>query len=199
MIITGPGDRIFLTAGIAGPRNYKRTHITMTTPATEGGFYHIMTIGVVHLSMSRNALFVGKNQVIGQRAVEACRFVHIGPNAGDAEVDQVFLLVGPPVTNRGLAEIREDRIAGPDFVDIDIAVGGRREIATSHALLVNIITRLDFYTGIDNGHRLEAVGTQVGDHLLFIVKKLLIPGEDFESIHIIDVEMNAVAGDAVLA
>ena len=156
-----------------------------------------MAINVVHSRVVALFVLIGKHHVLRQLSAEACRLIHIIPHAADAFIYKELLIFAPPVAHFFFAKIRINRISRPYCIDIDLTLRCRCKIAVLHTFVVNRISLFQLYTGIDNRHNLDTILRQIRNHLFRIRIALLIrcPGKYLVVIHIIDIQMNDIAGD----
>ena len=160
-----------------------------------------MTINVVHSRVVALFVLIGKHNVLRQLPAEACRLIHIIPYAAYAFIYKELLILAPPVTHFFFAKIRINRISRPYCIDIDLTLRRRCKIAVLHTFVVNRISLFQLYTRINDGYDLDAVLRQICDHLFRIRITFLIwcPGKYLVVIHIIDIQMNGIAGDSALS
>ena len=147
--------------------------------------------------MGRLSVLVGKHHIAGQRSPEAGRLVHIVPHPGHAKVYQIFLLFLPPPAHFRIAEIREYRVSRPHHVDVDFSLRRGGKIAVLYTLLVDIIILFHLYPRVNDGNSFDSHFLQIGNHLPLVPVGFLIPCKNLIVIHVVNVKMNAVAGNFI--
>ena len=87
--------------------------------------------------------------------------------------------------------------AGPDIAHVALAIREFDEMIPGNAALVHRVARIDLDAGIDDGDDTKALLAQVGQHFFRVGEALGIEGEAAVAVHVIDVQVNRVAGDAL--
>ena len=83
---------------------------------------HQVPINIVHLRMHRRITVIGKDNIIGDRTVEAGWFIHIIPDSRHPLFGESPVLLPPPPTRFAVGEIRVDHISRPHPVYIGNAI-----------------------------------------------------------------------------
>lgn len=133
------------------------------------------------------------------------RFVHVVPDAGDADVGEHLVLPPPPRARGGTGEVGEHAVArlvrrvdGPDRPFEQGAVGVLDEVIAGHSLVEDAVARLLGRMRIEDQYGAEALCAQVGDELRRIGEALGTPGEGLELVLVVDVEPQRVGRHLLL-
>ena len=170
--------------------------------AVVAGARHLHPVEVVRFAVVAAAPFETVADDVGQRA--GCRlcegggFVHIVPEAFDAGIDKGFVELSPPCPCARRGEIGEGTQAGPDGGVVDVTVGRLAEVTVRQAVLVDGVLWVFLDRRIDDGDEFDALLAQVGGELRQIGEAVLIDGEAAVAVHIVDVQVDGVAGDVVV-
>src|SRR5690606_9700140 len=116
-----------------------------------------------------------------------------------AGVKQGAVQLAPPGPDLWIGKVGEITIAGPNRAAERPAVGQLAEKAAGQPFVVNGIARIHLDARIDDGDGVKTLLVQVGRQAWRIGKPLGAPGKDSKAVHIIDVEVDGVAGDAAAA
>ena len=114
-------------------------------------------------------------------------------------VEQRAVVVAPPGARVGVREVGERAHARPDRVAVLVAVDRLAEQAALAPLGVDRIALVDLHARVDDRDRPEALLGELGDQPGRVGVALGVPGEDAVAVHVLDVEVEAVAGDVALA
>ncbi len=136
---------------------------------------------------------------LAERKLEYHWLVHIVPDAADAHIHEGLLHVTPPRTYLWSRVIGEDRVIGPDVAVEDRADGAVDEHIPLQPFAVDAVIGIALHAGVDDRHDAESIAAQVVDHCLRIGEALWIPGKDAIPVHVVDVQVNRVAGDVASA
>ena len=80
-----------------------------------------------------------------------------------------------------------------------LAIGPREERLLREALVVHAVAGIDLDARVDHRERLEAARVELLQHRARLREALRVPGEAAVPIHVMDVEVEHVAGYAALA
>ena len=152
---------------------------------------------LVDAHVARSKLFyliagIGK-PVLG---VEDGRLIHIVPEALYAKVCESRIFSAEPVSCLGLEEIGKMNSSGPYCTHKILTLGVLAEIVVFHTLLVNVIAVLYLNACVDYGNKMYALQLHIVGKLFKVREALLINGEILVALHIVDIQINAVEGNA---
>ena len=128
--------------------------------------------------------------------VENCRFVHVVPETVNALFCQNGIFFAEPVSCLRLEEIREVYPTRPYCAHKIAAFCIFAEVVFLHALFINAVAVLDLDTGINDGNQMDALCLHIGSQSLQIRETLFIHGEVLVALHVVDVQIDAVQGNA---
>src|SRR5579885_3455542 len=92
--------------------------------------------------------------------------------------------------------IGENRVIGPDVAVEDRAIGAAYKRVAFHPFAIDAEIGIALHPGINNGYSVEAVAAQVAQQCLWIGEALRVPGKDAIAVHMVDIQVDRVAGDA---
>ena len=156
-----------------------------------------MSVDIVHPLMIGNLIFFGKDNIIRQWTIEACRLIHIVPYAHNAFIQQKLMLLSPPVSHFLSSKVRKCRITGPYRINVDITICIFCKIIVIDPFTIHIVVFVLFHTWVNNGNCLESLFFQVSDQPVRICEVLLIPCEHTIAVHIIYIKIYRVAGNLI--
>ncbi len=201
-IVAGPDDGMALAAGVGGAGDDEGTLPGFGAEcAFAGGAGHLHAVEVVDGGMGGRSEIgvvpgVGRQRLVGAREVR--RLVHVIPEAGHPVATQCALFLRPPFACGRLEEIGEPRASRPDFAqEIRPVIGRADEGLSLNAPAQYREPRIILHPGIHNGHHLEAVAGQVPDQATRL-GKALPEGEHPVLIHVMDVQVEDIAGELAL-
>ena len=130
--------------------------------------------------------------------VEDGGLVHVVPEAVDAHIQQTLVLQAEPSPGGGVQHVREMGSPGPDSAHEGGAVLFLAEVALLDALLVDGVALFDLDARVDDGDEVDPllfhVCCQTGQIREFLIRdrEVLVP------LHVVDVQVDGVQGDAGL-
>ena len=187
-IVAGPGGAVALATGVAGTGHDEGTLVGPEGKgAFKGGAGVLHAEDVVDLQM-RGGAFAEAGLVDAVLDVEGHGFagaiedgglVHIVPEAGDTLGDEALVEGAPPLAGPGLGEVREDAVAGPDFADVDGAVGVLDEVVAGGAGIVRGVACAGLLGDVEvrDDDQLEVLPGEVLDHAGKVGVVLFVDGE----------------------
>ena len=165
--------------------------------ALVGGPRHLHPIGRMHLPVRRAlALEIMLHHGRKGGASEDGGLVHVVPEAVETQIHQALTPFSPPLAHTRTGEIGEIAFARPHRPMKKLAIGQFAKDVLPHAVRADIVIHIHLDAGVDHGHGPEAIVMQVGDQPGQMGERGFIPGETAKAIHVIDIEVNGVAGDA---
>jgi len=87
----------------------------------------------------------------------------------------------------------------PDRSHEELAIRVLEESVAGQPVAVDAVPPVDLDPGIDHHHRAEPFSLQISDQPRRIGEAPRVPGEAAEPVHVVDVEIDGVTGDAPLA
>src|SRR5665648_886917 len=163
-IVACPGCCIPLTTDIIGTRKHKGTFFRIyfedTIPA---GFYHHHSVGIVvpKMNVFGQIAATAMNVVFGHGCIRAIKYlslIHIVPNPVDAGSHKIFIQASPPFTGFGTGKVGKSTCSWP-YISIKLfAAAGFYPMISGGSLVVNVVARFFFYSGIDHVNRFEIDG-----------------------------------------
>ncbi len=195
LIVACPCRRVFLGTAIARSCDDKRSFTGKRLPAFISRFGHIVAVNIVHFSVGGSSVFVCKNNVVRERAIETGRFVHIVPDTADAERSIELQMLSPPFPNGRTAEVRIYCITRPDGVDIDAAVRRFGKKVVFDAFFIHRIIFFHLDARVNNRNGFDTLFFQVGKQRSRVVIVFPVPGKDLVAFHIVDVKVERVTGN----
>src|SRR5207249_11997972 len=105
----------------------------------------------------------------------------------------------PPVAHGGPRKIRQYASTRPDDGYVGRSVGKRDVGSARETITIDGPGAINLEAQVDDRHHLETLGGQRVEQALWLRETLGVEGEVPISIHVMDVEMNHVGGDAAPA
>lgn len=102
LVVARPDGAVFLRARIAGAGDDKRAFTGEGFHSLIGRLGHVVAVEIVRLGVGDGAVFVRKFHILRQLAVKARRFVHVVPDACDADIGERLVVFAPPLRKAGL-------------------------------------------------------------------------------------------------
>ncbi len=131
--------------------------------------------------------------------VEDGGFVHVVPHTVHAGGEEVAVEPAPPGAHRRVGEIGEDAGAGPDVAAEGISpCRGHPRVGLGTGV-VDRVARLRLDAGIDHPHAVKSLRVQIAVERGGIGKRHRVEGEGAETVHVVDVHPDHVAGDVPAA
>jgi len=129
------------------------------------------------------------------------RFVHVVPNPRNPNICQSFVQFAPPLAHLRPQEVGKHRFVRPNVAVEKLSVGGTDEIVILHTAIEYFVICFRFVldTGIDNRDNLKTGCFQVCDQFRGIGETLGAPSENAVAAHIVDVEVDDIAGNRPIA
>ncbi|MNS28492.1 hypothetical protein D3C72_604660 [compost metagenome] len=208
LVVAGPDHRVALDARVARAADHEGPLVgAQPSEPLPRGLAHAEAVEVVgrpvrHLGarLAVDGVVRHRARVVGRvRGLEQGGLVHVAPDAGDAGIQKPRMPIAPPGAGVGPDEVREDAVARPDLAHERGAVGVSDDEPPRHGLVMGGVTRLGFDAGVDDGDGPEALVAQPLDHLGRPREALGVPGEDLVGVHVVDVEVDHVGGNAAIA
>ena len=194
--VAGPGPGVALDPGPARPGQQPRAPVrAMPLQRLVTGLGHAQPVEVAALDVIAAPTLEVVAGLQRQRGIDAGGedrwLAHVVPDAGHALVEQLRVLVGPPLggrpgwrspgSRRGparpwrwprepSARVRKYPLSWPSTVE-------REVVGLGHAR-------------VDDGHALDPRGLEVGEQAGQIRERLLVHGEDPVAVHVVDVEVD---------
>ena len=130
--------------------------------------------------------------------VKNSRFIHVIPEAFDPLIQKIFVMQSKPPSGFGVQHIREMRFSRPYGAYKRRAVFFFAEISLLHAFLIDGISLLHLYSGIDDRNQMDALFFQIIYQSRKIRESFPGNGKVFVAFHIVDVHVNGVQREPVL-
>ena len=100
---------------------------------------------------------------------------------------------------RGLVKSGKAQMPGPDDVAVLLARGVLQKRSALAALEIDLVAGVDLHARVDNRDHPEALVAERRDQPRGIREAFVVPREDAVAVHVVDVEVEHVAGDAARA
>src|SRR5665213_682399 len=161
--------------------------------------YHLHTVNIMCLTVRATVTVVLVPYIVGESAcAKYSGLVHIVPYPCNAHLYQLVKQSAPPGAYFGIGKVGKLATARPYMALHKIIVAAAAEVAIVLAFFKHRIVIVNPYPGINDHNGFEAVGRQFFDHLFGVGKVLAIPGKAPVTVHIVNVEIDPVAGYFVL-
>ena len=133
------------------------------------------------------------------RGIKDCRLVHIVPEAFNSLFNKETIFVSEPLSGILIQHIREVSISRPHGCNEITSVLSLAEIVVSDAFLVNIVSRFDLDSGIDDWNQTKTLVL----HFLYKFRKIrevfFAQCEILKRLHIINIHVDHIDRDVILA
>ena len=132
------------------------------------------------------------------RGIKDCRLVHIVPEAFNSLLNKETIFVSEPFSGIFIQHIREMGISRPYGCNEITSVFSLTEIVVLDTFFVNIVSRLNLDTGIDDRDQSKILVF----HFLYEFRKILevffAQCEVLERLHVIDIHVDHIDRDVIL-
>ena len=202
-VIAGPDQGVALHPGIARACDYERPlRFSKGQRALTRGARHLRSVNVVRFLVREWSDIALVQAILGERLRgerEVRRFIHVVPDARDSNLVQRGLFLGPPGTDAGIREIRENRFSGPDLAnEIGFVVGVAHKRCDLLSAFKNAELAIRFHARINDRHHLETLPGEAANHRRRL-RKRLAKGEHAIAIHVVDIEVKGITRNLALA
>src|SRR5215212_4504991 len=203
-VVSRPLHGVALQSGVAGAGDHERTLVgTQGKEAFTGGAGHEGAVGVVDLGVPPGLArpSAGVDHVVRHRGPirdKERRLVHVAPDPCHSCVGENTLVLAPPLARLGVGEVREGAHAGPDGIVVLIPIARLAVQVFVPAICIDGVVLVHFHSGVYDSNDAKALLAEVGDQTLRVGEAVPVPGEDPVAVHVVDVEVDDVAGDVPL-
>ncbi|MNI03857.1 hypothetical protein D3C73_567680 [compost metagenome] len=165
-----------------------------------GCLTHKQAVYVVHFSMCFRIAGITVNYAGIHRfcrRIKNARLIHIVPYSTDSVVYIKLMKRSPPFTSTFIRKIREYAWTWPDVTNILFSIRCLAKTSRFKPLLVYLVPRLNFDSWVNNRHYTKTQLLQFTHHACWIRKAILIKSKYLILIHVMNIQINDVARNAL--
>ncbi len=196
-VVPQPVGGVTLDAGRTGPGKYESAAIRHRgAQPLHRPHRHEQGVFVVKTGVGKPA--VPEEHPLG-RHIPRGRLVHVVPDAGDSGTDMLGVQPPPPRPGLRQREIGKDRPARPNLAHIRTALGVQTHQPVPQGIVIHRVAGLLLDPRVNDGDELEFFLGQIFHQARRIREFFPVPCEDTESVHVINVDPENVAGQPLAA
>ncbi len=205
VVVAGPHRRVSLSAGVGRAGEDKRSLPgEVALEGFGGGTAHVVAVHVVISFQRPRSLAVGADgDVRGRGEIgadlevsgEVSRFVHVVPDPGHPVSKQRLVEIRPPAARSPTGEVGERRGSGPDLPLVDLSGGATAKMIAGEPAAVDVVLRVELHARVQDRHDSHPQVREILRETSWGGEAFGIPGEHPIPVHVVDVEVDRVAGN----
>ena len=197
-VIASPNSCKTLSARIIGASEQKWTLFWFQGFQTlKSRTRHLHTIYIVRFFVVRWMAVMVMQYVIWKRQsidLKHSWLVHIIPETTDIQVIiKIFVFFCPPKSDLWIRKIGKNTSIWPNRANHYFAIRASAKGIIFEAIVINFVTFFGLYARVNHHNGMKTLRIELINHVFWIGKIFLVPSKNAPTVHVIDVQIKAIA------